>query len=85
MSTGYLETTRNVYKEAAENPQEGVGLLKEVETLDSNYVQAQHHLMLLALQSGQYEKAKKRLKKLLHLQPDNQQYVDIMTKLETQH
>jgi len=64
---------------------EGVGLLKEVETLDSNYVQAQHHLLLLALQSGQYEKAKKRLKKLLHLQPDNQQYVDIMTKLETQH
>lgn len=64
---------------------EGVGLLKEVETLDSNYVQAQHHLMLLALQSGQYEKAKKRLKKLLHLQPDNRQYVDIMSKLETQH
>lgn len=64
---------------------EGVGLLREVETIDSNYVQAQHHLMLLALQSGQYEKAKKRLKKLLHLQPDNRQYADIMSKLETQH
>jgi len=24
MSTGYLETTRNVYKEAAENPQAGL-------------------------------------------------------------
>lgn len=62
----------------------GVGLLKEVETLDSNYVDAQYHLMLLAIQSGQYEKAKIRLKKLLSLQPDNRQYADILTKLETQ-
>lgn len=63
---------------------QGVSLLKEVESLDSNYAQAQHHLMLLALQSGQYEKAKKRLKKLLLLQPGNQQYAEILRKLETQ-
>jgi predicted Zn-dependent protease len=62
---------------------EGVGLLKEVETLDSNYLEAQHHLMLLDLQSGQLEKAKKRIKKLLFLQPGNQQYADILLKLET--
>ena len=59
-------------------------MLKEVESIDSNYVDAQHYLMLLALQSGQYEKAKKRLKKLLLLQPDNQQYADILLRLETQ-
>jgi len=62
----------------------GVGLLKEVESMDSNYVDAQHHLMLLAIQSGQYEKAKIRLKKLLSLQPDNQQYADMLLNLETQ-
>jgi tetratricopeptide (TPR) repeat protein len=62
----------------------GVVLLKKVESIDSNYVDAQHYLMLLAIQSGQVEKAKKRLKKLLHLQPDNQQYVELLKELETQ-
>lgn len=62
----------------------GVTLLKEVETIDSNYVDAQHYLMLLALQSEQYEKAKKRLKKLLLLQPGNKQYAEILSRLETQ-
>jgi tetratricopeptide (TPR) repeat protein len=71
----------SVYFEGA--VMEGVGLLKEVETLDSNYLEAQHHLMLLDLQSGQLEKAKKRIKKLLFLQPGNQQYADILLKLET--
>ena len=63
---------------------EGVGLLKQVESIDSNYVEAQHHLMILDLQSGQFKKAEKRLKKLLHLQPENQQYAEILLKLETQ-
>ena len=40
--------------------------------------------MLLDLQSGQYKKAEKRLKKLVHLQPENQQYSDLLLKLETQ-
>ncbi len=62
----------------------GVGLLKQAESLDSNYIDAQHHLMLLDLQSGQYKKAEKRLKKLVHLQPENQQYSDLLLKLETQ-
>ncbi len=62
----------------------GVGLLKEAESIDSNYIDAQHHLMILDLQSGQYKKAEKRLKKLVHLQPENQQYAEILLKLETQ-
>lgn len=62
----------------------GVGLLKQVESIDSNYVDAQYHLMILDLQSGQYKKAEKRLKKLLHLQPENQQYAELLLKLETQ-
>ena len=40
--------------------------------------------MILDLQSGQFKKAEKRLKKLLHLQPENQQYAEILLKLETQ-
>ncbi len=63
---------------------EGVGILKQVESIDSNYVDAQQHLMILDLQSGQFKKAEKRVKKLLHLQPENQQYAEILLKLETQ-
>ena len=37
----------------------GVGLLKQVESIDSNFVDAQHHLMILDIQSGQYKKAEK--------------------------
>lgn len=62
----------------------GVGLLKEVESIDSNYVDAQYHLMILDLQSGQLKKAEKRLKKLLSLQPNNQQYAELLFKIETQ-
>jgi predicted Zn-dependent protease len=40
--------------------------------------------MILDIQSGQYKKAEKRLKKLLHLQPENKQYADLLLKLETQ-
>ena len=64
---------------------EGVGLLRQVETIDSNYVPVQHHLMLLAIQSGQYEKAMMRLKKLLLLQPENEQYRELLIRLETQN
>lgn len=63
---------------------QGVQLLKEVETLDSNYIEAQHLLMILAIQSNQYEKAVKRLKKLISLQPENSFYKELLLKIETQ-
>ena len=65
-------------------PMQGVGLLKQAESIDSNHLNTQHHLMLLDLQSGQYNFAIKRLKKLVHLQPQNQQYADLLLRLETQ-
>ncbi|MCB9252590.1 MAG: tetratricopeptide repeat protein [Flavobacteriales bacterium] len=62
---------------------QGVGLLKQAIEIDSNYIDAQHHLMVLSLQSGQYEKAIIRLKKLLSLQPENREYAELLHKLET--
>ncbi|NUM31109.1 MAG: tetratricopeptide repeat protein [Bacteroidetes bacterium] len=62
----------------------GVQLLKEVEKIDSNYIEAQHLLMLLAIQSQQFEKAEKRLKKLISLQPENSFYKELLIKIETQ-
>lgn len=62
----------------------GVQLLKDVEKIDSNYVEAQHLLMILAIQSQQFEKAEKRLKKLISLQPENSFYKELLNKIETQ-
>ena len=63
---------------------QGVRLLKDVEKIDSNYIEAHHLLMILAIQSNQYEKAVKRLKKLISLQPQNSFYKELLLKIETQ-
>lgn len=62
----------------------GVKLLKDVEKIDSNNIEAHHLLMILAIQSNQYEKAVKRLKKLISLQPQNTFYKELLLKIETQ-
>jgi len=52
----------------------GVGMLKEVVAQDSNNVQAIFTLGMLSIQSGQFEKAEERFKKLVTLQPFNPEY-----------
>lgn len=53
---------------------EGVGLLRQVQAADSNHIPSIYMLGLLSLESGQYELALKRFKKLLSLQPFNREY-----------
>lgn len=52
----------------------GVGMLKEVVSKDSNHVQAIFTLGMLSIQSGQFDKAQERFKKLITLQPFNPEY-----------
>jgi tetratricopeptide (TPR) repeat protein len=52
----------------------GVGMLKEVVAQDSNNVQAIFTLGMLSIQSGQFDKAEERFKKLITLQPFNPEY-----------
>jgi tetratricopeptide (TPR) repeat protein len=52
----------------------GVGMLKEVVAQDSNNVQAIFTLGMLSIQSGQFDKAEERFKKLTTLQPFNPEY-----------
>ncbi|MBR9860924.1 hypothetical protein GYB22_09275 [bacterium] len=54
--------------------QNGVFKLREIEAEDSNNLRAIYHLTLLSMESGQFEKAKNRSKKLLLLQPSNEEY-----------
>jgi hypothetical protein len=68
---------------------EGVMKLLAVVKKDSNNVNALKYLGLFALESGQLEKAEKRYKKLVLLQPENQEYKnklqEIREELEHKH
>ena len=68
---------------------EGVMKLLAVVKKDSNHINALKYLGLFALESGQIEKAEKRFKKLLLLQPENQEYKttlqEIREELEHKH
>lgn len=68
---------------------EGVMKLLAVVKRDSNHLNALKYLGLFALESGQFEKAEKRFKKLLLLQPENQEYKnklqEIREELEHKH
>ena len=54
----------------------GVGKYKQVLELDSNNVEALYQLGMLSIKSNQLEKAEIRFKKLILLQPENQEYKD---------
>lgn len=62
----YIEVDQDVMK--------GVSMLKEVVETDSNNVQAIYTLAMLSVQSGQYDKAIQRLRKLVTLQPFNAEF-----------
>jgi len=58
------------YVESTTDPMKGVGLLKEVLSIDSNYVDALLNLGNFGMTSGQYDKAISRFEKVLKLKPD---------------
>lgn len=59
------------YTEGTGETMKGVTLLREVTQTDSNNISANIILGKLAIQSGQFDKAKKRLELVLSLKPDN--------------
>ena len=52
----------------------GVGILKQVISVDSNNVQALFTLGMLSVQSGQFEKAEQRFERLIEIQPFNAEF-----------
>ncbi len=59
------------YTEGTGETMKGVTLLREVTQVDSNNISANIILGKLAIQSGQFDKAKRRLELVLSLKPDN--------------
>ncbi len=59
------------YTEGTGETMKGVSLLREVTKTDSNNISANIILGKLAIQSGQFDKAKKRLELVLSIKPDN--------------
>jgi tetratricopeptide (TPR) repeat protein len=59
------------YTEGTGETMKGVTLLREVTQKDSNNISANIILGKLAIQSGQFDKAKRRLELVLSLKPDN--------------
>ncbi|MCE3280774.1 MAG: hypothetical protein K0S44_2965 [Bacteroidetes bacterium] len=58
------------YVEGSAEPMKGIGLLKEVEKIDSNNVNLQLNFAFFSEKSGQWDKAIARFEKVLKIQPD---------------
>jgi tetratricopeptide (TPR) repeat protein len=58
------------YVEGSADPMKGIGMLKEVEKIDSNNVNLQLNFAFFSEKSGQWDKAIKRFEKVLKIQPD---------------
>lgn len=62
------------YIEVEQDVMKGVGMLREITSMDSNNLQAIFTLGMLSIQSGQFDKAQARFEKLIALQPFNAEY-----------
>jgi tetratricopeptide (TPR) repeat protein len=58
------------YVEGSTDPMKGIGMLREVEKVDSNNVNLQLNFAFFSEKSGQWDKAIKRFEKVLKIQPD---------------
>jgi tetratricopeptide (TPR) repeat protein len=58
------------YVEGSSNPMKGIGILREVEKVDSNNVNLQLNFAFFSEKSGQWDKAIKRFEKVLTIKPD---------------
>jgi hypothetical protein len=62
----------------------GILDLLKISRQDTNNVRANYYLTLFAIQSGQLEKAEKRLEKLILLQPENQKYPEMLAEVQSE-
>lgn len=58
------------YVEGSSDPMKGIGMLREIEKVDSNNVNLQLNFAFFSEKSGQWDKAIKRFEKVLRIQPD---------------
>ena len=58
------------YVEGSPNPMKGIGILREVEKVDSNNVNLQLSFAFFSEKSGQWDKAIKRFEKVLKIKPE---------------
>jgi tetratricopeptide (TPR) repeat protein len=58
------------YVEGSSQPMKGIGILKEVEKVDSNNVNLQLNFAFFSEKSGQWDKAIRRFEKVLKIKPD---------------
>jgi len=58
------------YVEGSSDPMKGIGMLKEVERMDSTNIQVQMVLGAFAVKSGQFDKAEARYKKVVRIKPE---------------
>lgn len=63
---------------------EGIFRLRGVLQKDSNNTKALYHMGLLSIESGQLEKAANRFEKLILLQPENQEFKNILENVRAQ-
>jgi tetratricopeptide (TPR) repeat protein len=57
------------YVEGSAEPMKGIGYLRNAIEVDSTFAEAHFQLGLFAIQSGQFDKAESRMKKVLELKP----------------
>jgi len=58
------------YVEGSSDPMKGIGILREVEKIDSNNINLQLNFAFFSGKSGQWDKAIARFNKVLKIQPD---------------
>ncbi|HNI32598.1 MAG TPA: tetratricopeptide repeat protein, partial [Chitinophagales bacterium] len=72
------------YIQGSQEPMKGVAILKELENKHPNDINILMSLGRLSIQSGQLDKAKERLKKILTLEPQNREAIYFLAITEAQ-
>lgn len=77
----------DAYVNGSQEPMKGIGILKELESQHPDNIKVLLSLGRMSIQSGQYDKAKERLNKILKLTPQNQEaiYFLAITEAELGH
>ncbi len=77
----------DAYVQGSAEPMKGIGILRHLEDSLPNHIPVLLALGRLAIQSGQYDKAKERFQKILQIQPQNTEamYFLAITEAELGH
>lgn len=74
----------DAYVQGSQEPMKGIQILRQLEDSLPNNIQILLALGRLSIQSGQYEKAKERLQKVIQLEPQNTEALYFMAITEAQ-